>query len=53
MQLLPVVKTEKTFFYLFFFFHSLYRQVKSTLLTNAKKKIGSTIQEESCKLRRR
>ena len=38
MQLLPVVKTEKTFFYLFFFFHSLYRQVKSTLLTNAKKK---------------
>ena len=40
MQLLPVVKTEKTFFTfsLFFFFHSLYRQDKSTLLTNAKKK---------------
>ena len=38
MQLLPVGKTEKPFFTSFFFFRSLYRQVKSTLLTNAKKK---------------
>ena len=55
MQLLPVVKTEKPFFTSFFFFRSLYRQVKSTLLTNAKKKkkIRLTIQEESRKLRRR